>query len=151
MGGWCRWALVSPDGVAPSRMVSVSASVNLLLHRKVQKFSSGTGSTRWSRKRGHKTVVVWCGGCGIWLVKIPLYSSFFRDFIRDLWHTAGQPRYTWQWLLSGHVCVCVCVCMCACLCVCVCVCVRELLAVSVRLSTSKQFISCILLTFSCFQ
>ena len=28
MGGWWRWTLVSPDGVAPSRMVSVSASVN---------------------------------------------------------------------------------------------------------------------------
>ena len=27
MGGWWRWALVSPDGVAPSRMVGVSASV----------------------------------------------------------------------------------------------------------------------------
>jgi len=35
-------ALVSPDGVAPSRMVGVSASVNLPLHHKVQKFSSGT-------------------------------------------------------------------------------------------------------------
>ena len=34
MGGWWRWALVSPDGVAPSRMVSASASVNLLLHHK---------------------------------------------------------------------------------------------------------------------
>jgi len=43
-GGWWRWALVSPDAVAPSRMVSVSASVNLSLHHKVQKFSSGTGS-----------------------------------------------------------------------------------------------------------
>ena len=29
-GGWW-WALVSPDGVAPSRMVGVSASVNLPL------------------------------------------------------------------------------------------------------------------------
>ena len=57
MGGWWRWALVSPDGVAPSRMVSVSASVNLSLHHKVQKFSSGTGSLRWSQKKGHKTVV----------------------------------------------------------------------------------------------
>jgi len=28
MGGWWRWALVSQDGVAPSQMVSVSASVN---------------------------------------------------------------------------------------------------------------------------
>ena len=42
MGGWWRWALVSLDGVAPSRMVGVSASVNLPLHHKVQKFSSGT-------------------------------------------------------------------------------------------------------------
>jgi len=50
--------LVSPDGVAPSRMVGVSASVNLPLHHKVQKFSSGTGSPGWSRKNGRKTVVV---------------------------------------------------------------------------------------------
>ena len=58
-GGWWRWALVtSPDGVAPIRMFSVSASVNLPLHHKVQKFSSGTGSPRWSREKGRKTVVV---------------------------------------------------------------------------------------------
>jgi len=61
LGGWWRWALLSLDGVAPSRMVGVSASVNLPLHHKVQKFSSGTGSHGWSRKKGHKTVVVWCG------------------------------------------------------------------------------------------
>jgi len=30
-GRWCRWAMVSPDGVAPSRKVGVSASVNLPL------------------------------------------------------------------------------------------------------------------------
>ena len=54
--GWWRWALVSPDGVVPSRMVDVSASVNLPLHHKVQKFSSGTGSPGWSRKKGRKTV-----------------------------------------------------------------------------------------------
>jgi len=59
-GGWWRWALVSPDGVAPSRMVDVSASVNLPLHHKVQRFSSVTSSPGWSRKRGHKTVV-WRG------------------------------------------------------------------------------------------
>jgi len=58
MGGWWRWALVSPDGVLPSRMVGVSASVNLPLHHKVQKFSSGTGSPGWSRKKGRRTVVV---------------------------------------------------------------------------------------------
>jgi len=56
-------ALVSPDGVAPNWVVDVSASVNLPLHHKVQKFSSGTGSPGWSRKKGRKTVVVlwwWC-------------------------------------------------------------------------------------------
>jgi len=36
----------------------VSASVNLPLHHKVQKFSSDTGSPGWSRKKGRKTVVV---------------------------------------------------------------------------------------------
>jgi len=56
-------ALVSPDGVAPSRMVSVSASVNLPLHHKVQKFSSGTGSPEWSRRKGCKTVVCVCVLC----------------------------------------------------------------------------------------
>jgi len=39
-------------------MVGVSASVNLPLHHKVQKFSSRTGSPGWSRKKGRKTVVV---------------------------------------------------------------------------------------------
>jgi len=52
------WALVSPDGVAHSRMAGVPASVNLPLHHKVQKFSSGTSSPGWSRKKGRKTVVV---------------------------------------------------------------------------------------------
>jgi len=63
-GGWWRWALVSPDGVTPSRMVGVSASVNLPLHHEVQKFSSGTGSPGWSRKKGHKAVVV----CVVWYI-----------------------------------------------------------------------------------
>jgi len=38
--------LVSPAAVAPSQMVGVYATVNLPLHHKVQKFSSGTGSPR---------------------------------------------------------------------------------------------------------
>ena len=42
----------------PRQMVGVSASVNLPLHHKVQKFSSGTGSPGWSQKKGGKTVVV---------------------------------------------------------------------------------------------
>jgi len=55
-----RWALVSPDGVASSRMVGVYASVNLPLHHKVQKFSSGTDSPGWSRKKYRKTDVCVC-------------------------------------------------------------------------------------------
>jgi len=42
----------------PSWMVGVSASVNLPLHHEVQKFSSGTGSPRWSREKGCKTVMM---------------------------------------------------------------------------------------------
>jgi len=57
MGEWWRWALLSPDGVAPSQMVRVSASVNLPLHHKVQKFFSGIGSPEWSQKKGRKTFV----------------------------------------------------------------------------------------------
>ena len=53
-------ALVSLDGVEPSQMVRLSASINLPLHHKVQKFSSGSGSPRWSQKNGRKTVVM-CG------------------------------------------------------------------------------------------
>jgi len=66
---WWRWALISPDGVAPSQMVGVSASVNLPLHYKVLKFSSGTGSPVWSRKKGRKMVVV------VVVVVVVTYSS----------------------------------------------------------------------------
>ena len=52
----------------------MSASVNLPLHHKVQKFPSGTGSSGWSRKNGHKTVVVWWWSASIYkvvFVKLP--------------------------------------------------------------------------------
>jgi len=76
-------------------MVSVSASVNLPLHHKVQKFSSGTGSPGWSWKNGRKTaVVVW------WLEWVTVESS---DLVKML-TIAG----TVQWILNrgrglGHV------------------------------------------------
>ena len=74
-GGWWRWALISPDGVAPSRMVSVSASVNLFLHHKVQKFSSGTGSPGWSQKRAVKLLCCGCGSRWTWIIQF--LSVFF--------------------------------------------------------------------------
>jgi len=46
--------------VAPSQTVGVSASVNLPLHHKVQKFSTDTGSPGWSWKRAVKRL--WCRG-----------------------------------------------------------------------------------------
>jgi len=58
LGGWWRWALIRLVGVAPSQLVGVSASANLPLHHKVQKFSPGTGSPGWSWKKGRKMVVV---------------------------------------------------------------------------------------------
>ena len=65
VGGWWRWALISPDGVAPSRMVGVSASVNLPLHHKVQKFSSllAPAHPGGPGKRVIKWLWLWCGGC----------------------------------------------------------------------------------------
>jgi len=73
-GGWWRWELVSPDEMAPSQIVGVSASVNLPLHRKVQKFSSGTGSPGWPRKKGRKTVVV-CGGGALLTLCIEQFNT----------------------------------------------------------------------------
>jgi len=37
-----------------------AASINLLLHHKVQKFTSGTSSHGWCGKKGRKTVLVVC-------------------------------------------------------------------------------------------
>ena len=95
LGGWWRWALVSPDGVAPSRIVWVSASVNLPLHHKVQKFSSGTGSPGWSRKKGRKTVVVVVNLLFIhkfwyfWVLKIAILGLHYRQ-------KGVLGRLTWQ-------------------------------------------------------
>jgi len=81
MGGWWRWALVSPDGVAPSRMVNVSASVNLPMHHKVQKFSSGTGGPG---KRAAKRL--WCG------VVVYVFVAFMASVMRVGYSL--QTRYT---------------------------------------------------------
>jgi len=77
-GGLMRWALVSPDRVAPNQMVSVSASVNLPLHHKVQKFSSGTGSPGWSRKKGRKTVECVCVLLAHFVLSWPFHMHFHQ-------------------------------------------------------------------------
>jgi len=102
MRGCWRWALVSPDGVAPSRMVGVSAFVNLPLHHKVQNFSSGTGSPGWSRKKGCKTVV--CCGRLIWLrVSFSIHCVFFYCIICSRLDVSCTVYIQWTAVLSRFV------------------------------------------------
>jgi len=53
-GHWLVRTEWRPDGLSVCLPL-----LNLPLHHKVQKFSSGTGSPRWSRKRAVKRL--WCG------------------------------------------------------------------------------------------
>jgi len=62
-------------------MIGVSASINLPLHHKVQKFSAGTGSPGWSQKKGRKTVVVWCGV--VWCMHVWLFVFLFVCMVTD--------------------------------------------------------------------
>jgi len=78
-GEWWRWAPVSPDGVASSRLVGVSASVNLPLCHKFQKFSRGTGSPGWSWKKGSKRLR--CGGGGFFCFWFHAVVSCWRHLI----------------------------------------------------------------------
>jgi len=59
MVGWWRWALVSSDGVAPSRMISVSASVNLTFTIKSRSSLLAPAHPGGPGKNGRKTVVWW--------------------------------------------------------------------------------------------
>ena len=102
MGGWWRWALVSPDGVTPSRMVAVYASVNLPLHRKVQKFSSGTGSPGWSRKKGRKMVVVWWW----WLCRYLNVHLWHCSYVMIMLLTHAVYVVDYAWLLSVQTSSC---------------------------------------------
>jgi len=57
-GGWWRWALVSPDGVSPSRMVGVPPSVNLRLHHKSRSSLLALAHLGGPRKRAVKWLCV---------------------------------------------------------------------------------------------
>jgi len=61
MAGWWRWALVSPDGVAPSWIAYVSASVNLPLHHKVHKFRSLLAPAHSDGPEKRAVKQLWCG------------------------------------------------------------------------------------------
>jgi len=63
-------------------MVSVSASINLPLHRTVQKFSSGAGSPGWSWKKGRKTVVV-CVVVGCKVLRWPCLCVCLLAYLKN--------------------------------------------------------------------
>jgi len=73
--GWWRLTLVSPDGAAPSRIVDVSASVNLPLDHKVQKFSSGASSRGGPGKRAVKWLCVCVCVCVCVCMSIPFCGT----------------------------------------------------------------------------
>ena len=61
-GGWWKWALVSLDVVVPSRMVCVSACVNLPLHHKSRSSLLAPAHPDGPGKRAVKRL--WWGGFG---------------------------------------------------------------------------------------
>ena len=87
-------------------MVSVSASVNLSLHHKVQKFCSGIGSPGWSRKTGRKTVVVCVCVCGNYFLGIKGVFSFnvgivYGPVLRATVTDASEPPIEFAVYLEG--------------------------------------------------
>jgi len=78
--------------MAPSWIVSVSASVNLSLHHIVQKFYSGTGSPRLSWKKGRKTVVV----------VVVQHLLWYCSSLRQLYSDASANAFSALTLLVGH-------------------------------------------------
>ena len=97
-GGMVGWALVSPDRVAPSRMVGVSASNNLPLHHEVQKFSSCTDSPGWSHKKGRKMVLcvyVVLGSCyGTLTITIATHAFLTKCITSQTGHMAACQNIT---------------------------------------------------------
>jgi len=83
-------------------MVGVSAIVNLPLHHKVQKFSSGTGSPGWSRKKGGKTVVWW-----LWCFVLCLFASVVLGLVSSVTYyhkrlpgkiISKMIYFVWSWM-----------------------------------------------------
>jgi len=74
-GGWWRFALVSSDGVAPSRMVGVSASVIFPCTILVQKkFFFWHWLSRIVLEKGRKMVLYVC----VWMPFLTLNEQYLR-------------------------------------------------------------------------
>ena len=84
MEGWWRWALVSLDGVAPSQMVGVSASVNLPLHHKCRSSVMAPAYPSGLGKRAVKWL--WCGTVEVCLHSTTPHHNRFTAFFWDQPH-----------------------------------------------------------------
>jgi len=82
VGGWW-WALVSPDGVAPSQIVCVSASVNLHLHHKSRSFLLAPAHPGGPRKSGIKQL--WCVVV-VWDFERLQTAKVTSNIIQGHWH-----------------------------------------------------------------
>jgi len=100
---WWRWALLSPDSVAPRRMVDVSASVNLPLHHKLQKFCSGTGSPGWSRKQAVKWLWWWWCLTEIQDAKTTAHHNHFKALFPGPPGWAGARRELLDFMVQGKI------------------------------------------------
>ena len=99
MCGWCRLALVSPHGVAPSQMVSVSASVNLPLHDEVRSSFLAPVHPGGPGKRAIKRLWLWCG-CGS-LLSDDCMKTVFSPVCICYGHTCMPVSQQVNWV--GHM------------------------------------------------
>ena len=97
LGGWWRWALVSPDGVAPSWMVNVSACVNLPCTIKSRSSLLALAHPGGPGKRAVKRLW-WCWlFCWVHL----LISSKYQIFSRASVHCCDFCQWTMDLIQSG--------------------------------------------------
>jgi len=90
MGGWWRWVLVSPDGVAPSRMVGVSASVNLPLHHKVRSSLLAPADPGSPGKRAPKRLWWWWWQ---WTVENSVFGAVSLWFFLCVWNISRTAEW----------------------------------------------------------
>jgi len=79
-GGWWRWSLISPDRMAPSRIVSVSTSVIFpcTMDHKSTRFLLAPAHPGSPGERGRKMVVCVCVGGGVSVLKMKQKYIIFK-------------------------------------------------------------------------
>jgi len=117
MGGWWRWALLSPDGVAPSRIVSVSASVNRQVHWKTvytQKlhFTSNSNLIVIRSKMYSFCMYIVCYNAVVWVLEKATMKNHSSSFLWVFFGTTCLKRSCWKMTIKWFMCVYVWVAVC---------------------------------------